>query len=136
MTWFILPVCAEPALIEAQAQSRAGAVQQYATVSRADAGFLTDLLGIQAHDFPHRKDPGRILRQSLHAAFEHLEELLLRERHFRAAPIRRLFDVGAALIEEGIEVAGGILIGVDVGEALTRRLTDLVKDLVLQDPRQ
>src|SRR3990172_5207355 len=136
MTWSTLSVSAEPALIEAQAQGHAGAVQQYSTVSRTDAGFLTDLLGIQAHNFPHRKDPGGVLRQSLHASFEYLEEFLLRECRLRAAPFRWLFGVGAALVEEGIEVARGILIVVGVGGALTRRLTDLVKDLVLQDPRQ
>ena len=64
-------------------------MQHHPAIGRADAGFLTDLVGLEAEKLAHHEYARRLLRQMIEAGLEHAPELLLFERSLRISPATR-----------------------------------------------
>ena len=77
----------EPVLLEALAQRHPGPVQDDPQIIRGNRQFLTDFVGFELHHLAHHEDAGGIRRQLFEAELHHVEELLLRQRVLRVAPV-------------------------------------------------
>src|SRR5271166_5394598 len=96
----------EPMLLQTLPQQQPGTVQDHPQVVRGDSEFEADLIGFKLHDLAQGEDSRGIRRQLLEAALHDLEELLLRQRRFRIAPVGRRVLPMPRVIEQRIEIVG------------------------------